>query len=415
MSDANVGKTWHASALAPVTAGNRVEKTCEARRGITVPSIYAGELCKGYLGRIASTNTCKDLRKLLASLVSHSHVPEATISEHGLNLVMAELTGIPLGKFHAMHTVLPFQKAVAPIHSWRPFASATERRAKASFNYPTRDAGSPLYLCHLCVAADVEVIGCGIWYRSHQLRGVVTCSKHGVGLRSVPPTSLLADPDTLMSTAVSIPNDIVDDALARPLSHRYSLFCELFAARTEPYTTQQMTKTISSQVLKLDPSSKNRPIRLSRFIQDQLDGRWFQEYFHQLRRVRGPSNLSSFDQAGIRIELAYPTPYYALALAALFDTTEEAMQNLAQVGAGTATAQAGGGAVRSRTMAVIGSSHLNTIRDMELSFSDRQKSDLSEALYAFANGATIKASVLGRDVTTAQVMDYLRGLVRNLE
>jgi hypothetical protein len=413
MSDANVGKTWHASALAPVTTENRVEKTREARRGITLPSIHPGELCKGYLGRVASKNTCKDLPTLLASLVSNSHLPAATISEYGLTSVIAELTGIQLGDFHSMHTVLPFQKAVAPKPSWRPFASAMEQRAKATFSYPTRAGSAPIYLCHLCVAADVEAIGCGIWYRSHQLRGTVTCTRHGVGLRSVAPTSLLADPAVLISTAVSISDDIVDDALTRPLIRRYSLFCELLAARTEPYTTQQMTRAISSQVLKLDPSSENKPIRLSRFIQDQLDGRWFQEYFHQLRRVRGVSNLSSFDQAGIRIELAYPTPYYALALAVLFDSVEEAAQNLTMQVAMphlTGTQQ-----TTSCKLVAVDEGPKNARCRRARALEDAQNSDLSDALLAFSSGASIEAAVLKRNVTTTELVDYMRLIIRGVQ
>ena len=387
MLDANVGKTDHSSSLTRVAAGNRVEKTRKGGRGISLPRIQPGELCKGYLGRVAASNAIKNLPTLLANVASLSTFAAAR-PEQGMNAILAELTGNQLGEFHAAHTILPFQKAVRPSRLWRPFASTAEPRVALTFQFPSRTSDTLLFLCPSCVAADVGGSGVSIWYRSHQLRGVVACGKHGVGLQSVPPRLIDKFPHTLLADSVAIPPDIVDDALSRPLARRYAQFCEMLAARTEPYTTEQFTAVISSRVSLLNPDAKGKPVRVSRYIQDQQDSRWLQEYFPTLQRIRGRSNLNSLDSVGIRLDLAYPTPYYALALALLFETVEEASQQLSlqtPLTSGSAEGDAAG----------------------------CPSVDMLAALAAFCKGASIEVAVQKRNVRTEDFLNHVRQLVRS--
>lgn len=298
MLDSNVSKTDHSSSLARLSTGNRVEKTREGGRGISLSRIRPGELCKGYLERIAGSNAVKDLTALLAEVASLSQLSEGH-PEQAMTAILAELTGNQLGEFHAAHTILPFQKAVRPSHLWSPFASTAEPRVALTFQFPSYTSDAPLFLCPSCVAADVEENGTSFWYRSHQLRGVVTCGKHGVGLQSVAPRSIDKFPHSMVADSVPVPRVIVDDALSRPLAKRYAQFCEMFAGRTEPYTTEQFTTAISNRVNLLDPDLKGKPIRVSRYIQDQHSSRWLQESFPKLQRIRGLSNLNSLDRVGI--------------------------------------------------------------------------------------------------------------------
>lgn len=387
MLDSNVSKTDRTSSLARLSAGNRVEKTWENGRGISLSRIRPGELCKGYLGRIAGSNAVKDLTTLLAEVASLSQFSEAP-PEQAMTAILAELTGNQLGAFHAAHTILPFQKAVRPSHLWSPFASTAEPRVALAFQFPSHTSDAPLFLCPSCVAADVEENGTSYWYRSHQLRGVVACGKHGVGLQRLAPRSIDKFPHSLVADSVPLPRDIVDDALSRPLAKRYAQFCEMFATRTEPYTTEQFTTAISNRVRLLDQEATGKPIRVSRYLQDQLGSRWLQECFPKLQRIRGLSNLNSLDRVGIRLDLAYPTPYYALALALLFETVEEASQQLSLESPST-SGPAGGGEA------------------------GRPSIDMLAALAAFSNGASIEVALQGRNVRTEDFLCYVRQLVRS--
>lgn len=386
MLDSNVSKTDHSSSLARLSSGNRVEKPRKDARGISLAQIKPGELCKGYLGRIAASNAIKDFQSLLAE-VAYLSTFAVDLPEQGMNAILAELTGSQLGEFHAAHTILPFQKAVRPSRLWRPFAYTAEPRVALTFRFPFQTSDAPLFLCPACVAADVGASGVSIWYRAHQLRGVVVCAKHDVGLKSVSPRSIDKFPHRLLADSVAVPCEIVDDALSRPLARRYAKFCEMLSKRTEPYTTEQFTAAISYRVSLIDPNAKGKPIRLSRFIQDELDSRWLQEYFPKLQRVRGMSDLNSLDRVGIRLDLAYPTPYYALALALLFDTIEDASQQLGQQVASASTA----------TREVTQGS---------------QSADMQMALSTFSQGASIEAAVRNRNVTGEEFLDYMRQLVR---
>lgn len=231
---------------------------------------------------------------------------------------------------------------------------------------------------------DVEASGGSIWYRSHQLRGVVTCGKHGVGLKSVAPRSIDKLPHSLLADLVAVPIDIVDDALSRPLARRYAQFCEMLAARTEPYTTEQFTAAISNRISLLDPATKSRPVRVSRYIQDQQDSRWLQEYFPKLQRIRGLSNLNSLDRVGIRLDLGYSTPYYALALASLFETVDDASHQLSLE-------------KPSRSRADVGDDAAGW-----------PSADMLAAPAAFSNGASVEAAVQKRNVTVDVFLDYVR-------
>lgn len=373
MLDSNVGKTDHFATLPRLPANNRVEKLRGISRGISLPRIQPGELCKGYLGRVAVSNAIKDLPSLLAAVGALSTAP-ATLQGQRTNAVLAEVTGYHLGNFHAEHTILPFQKAVRPSRLWGPFASTAEPRVALAFRFPFHTSDAPIFLCPLCAIADVETTGVSFWYRSHQLRGVVACGKHGVGLKSIAPRSIDKFPHTLLLDSVAVPLDIVDDALSRPLARRYAQFCEMLATRTEPYTTEQFTAAISTRVHLLDPDAKGKPVRVSRYIQDQQDSRWLQEYFPKLQRIRSLSNLNSFDRVGIRLDLAYPTPYYALALALLFETVDEASQQL------SLETQSQSGAAAEKYAV------------------ENPSGDMLAALASFCNGASIEAAVRKRTV-----------------
>lgn len=162
----------------------------------------------------------------------------------------------------------------------------------------------------------------------------------------------------------------------------------MFAARTEPYTTEQFTTTISNRVSLLDPDAKGKPVRVSRYIQEQHSSRWLQEYFPKLQRIRGLSNLNSLDRVGIRLDLAYPTPYYALALALLFETVEEASQQLS----------------------------LQTSLNSGASVGDATgcpSDNMLAALSAFCKGARIEVAVQKQNVRTDDFLDYVRRLVRS--
>lgn len=410
----NVGKRPRNSFDPVPASGNRVQNNVSHGRGVTLPRIRAGEISKGYLGRLAATNSCIRLPKLLAQLKYLSSCSEVEIEDSDMNTVMAALTEVETGAFLARHTLLPFQKCVVPPQSWAPFTLVTAQRARATYNFPANIPGALMFLCHMCASAEMEETGDSIWHRSHQLPGIVICSRHKVGLHSVAPTSLLRYPHQVLSNAVAINDTIVQDALVQPFICRYVHLCELFAARTEPYTTLQLTTVIGQQILKIDPGSGNKPVRLTRYIQHYLDGPWLSEFFPQLRRVRGASNLSSFDQAGTRIDLAYPTPYYCLALAVLFDTVEEVAKTLAEATTERAPSTVSNREAKSQRPSAIDRNRWvkaihGAARAADCTFNDA----IVAALIDFSTGLSIEGAAVKHDVESAEVVKHLRWIVQN--
>jgi hypothetical protein len=407
----NVGKRPQNSFDPVPASGNRVDKDVSHGRGVTLPRIRAGESSKGYLGRLAATNSSLCLATLLTQL-KHVSSSEAAIEDPGMNAVMAALTEVEPSAFLAQHTLLPFQKCVVPPKLLVPFTHVTAQRARAAYNFPANIPGALMFLCHVCVATEIEATGDSIWHRSHQLPGVVVCLRHKVGLHSVAPTTLLKYPHQILSNAVAINDAIVQDALANAFICRYMRLCELFAARTKPYTTVQLTTIIGQQVLKIDQGSAKKPVRLARYIQQYLHGPWITEFFPQLHRVRGASNLSSFDQAGTRVDLAYPTPYYCLALAVLFDTFEEVAQSLAEV---TTVPSAAGHrqATTQRPFAIDQNGWEKAMggaaRSAGLTFNDA----IVAALIDFSNGSRIEDAATKHNVAIDQVVEHIRLILQN--
>jgi hypothetical protein len=407
----NVGKRPHNSFDPILASGNRVENKVSHGRGVTLPRIRAGEASKGYLGRLAATNSCVSLATLLTQLKHLSPCSDAAIENIGMNTVMAALTDVEAGAFLARHTLLPFQKCVVPPQSWSPFRLLTAQRARAAYNFPANIPGALMFLCHVCVASEIEATGDSIWHRSHQLPGVVICSKHKVGLHSVATASLLKYPHQILSDAETINEAIVEDALANAFICRYMHLCELFAARTEPYTTLQLTTIICQRVSKIDPGSSNKPVRLTRYIQRYLNSPWVSEFFPQLQRVRGASNLSSFDQAGTRIDLAYPTPYYCLALAVLFDSVAEVAQALTAATANPAPLTIIKQNAKKQSSGRAENDCIQPINGPQRTAGVAPYDAITAALQDFSNGNSIDMAAEKNNVTSSEVVERLRWIL----
>jgi len=410
----NVGKKPHNSFDPNPAYGNRVKNNVSHLHGVTSPRIRAGEASKGYLGRLAATNSCVTLATLLTQLKHLYYCSDGEIEGSGMNTVMAALTELEPVTFLARHTLLPFQKCVVPPQSCGAFILLTAQRARAAYNFPANTPGALTYLCHVCVAEEIAETGDSIWHRSHQLPGVATCSKHMVGLHSIGATSLLRYPHQILSNAVAINEAIVEDALVNAFICRYMHLCELFAARTEPYTTLQLTTIICKQVSRIDPGSTNKPVRLTRYIQRYLDNPWFSEFFPQLRRIRGASNLSSFDQAGTRVDLAYPTPYYCLALAVLFDSVAEAVQALAAATANPEpVAKSNRKSKKEELFGRAGDDWTKPINRTPRTKGSASNDPVTAALQDFSNGKSIDRAAEKHNVTSAEVVERLRWIVQS--
>lgn len=372
---------------------------------MSLPRIHPEELSKGYLGRIAKTIGCRNVHTLLTSLASLPQLTDAP-TELEPNALIAKLTGNTLGSFLSRHTMLPFQRAVSPKKDWRPFAEATEIRAKAAFKFPTGISDVSLLLCHMCVDDDVTTTGSSIWRRNHQLRGIVACPRHKMGLSivAIVSGSLLKPPHTYLSTSVPIAAEVVQDALTRPVIARYVKFCEMFASRIEPYTTHQLTRTLLHRLWEMEPKVTGKRIRLSKFLGEYLDSPWIKLNFPQLLKERASSNLNSLDQTGLRIDLAYATPYYALALALLFETVEDAYSKLEIPQTDVRLAPM---SRRSKDKA--------GLSDALVPSSSKNDREMAKVLLAFANGASIEEAIIGSNIECHQLLECLREIVSPLK
>lgn len=410
----NVGKRPRNSFDPTPACGNRVENNGIHVHGVTLPRIRAGEVSKGYLGRLAATSSCVTLSTLLTQLKRLSSCSDGAIEGSGMNTVMAAFTDVEPAAFLARHTLLPFQKCVVPPQSFGPFVLVTAQRARAAYNFPANIPGALTYLCHVCVAEEIEESGDSIWHRSHQLPGVAVCLKHQVGLHSVAATSLLKYPHQILSNAVAVNEAIVHDALDNAFICRYMHLCELFAVRTEPYTTLQVTTIICQQVSRIDPGFSHKPVRLTRYIQRYLDSPWVSEFFPQLRRIRGASNLSSFDQAGTRVDLAYPTPYYCLALAVLFDSVAEVVQALAAATANPAPVKMSHRkSKKEQLFGRTGNDWTKPINRTPPTGGVASNDAVTAALQDFSDGDSIDRAAEKHNVTSAEVVERLRWILQS--
>lgn len=147
---------------------------------IHFPEVLPDEFLPGYAGRVARSNAI-NLRELWRQLSSRANALSPTPAVKSRTQILATVLQVEADSLAREHTALPIIRVLRRPHTGLRHADPDDARTLrlCEFNLPAR---AP-YLCSRCVIEDLAYWGLSYWRRTHQIRGILNCPKHGIALK----------------------------------------------------------------------------------------------------------------------------------------------------------------------------------------------------------------------------------------
>lgn len=291
-----------------------------------IPALLPDELAWGYLCRVGRLNKLKSLQDIYDLISGTSSLKASNEAPGSMVHVLAALAGATPDSIITGHTLLPFARAVRAAGACLSHKDADDHIGRAALTFPFRQTAK-LQLCPACVTEDIDFHGVSYWRRAHQLRGLVFCTKHACGLKSVQTKRWDVLPEHLADEAETVEPDMVEHALSSPVIRRYEEICSFFAMRARPFAMEPVSRLIQDRAQKTCPPFPTQARRMSTMALEQVGGPWLMSQFPGLHERR-TGYVDSLDRTLGKPKVPLATQYYALALALLFPTADEAMMCL---------------------------------------------------------------------------------------
>jgi TniQ len=291
------------------------------------------ETIDGYIGRLKRRNLCSSNSELFTRLASYKAID---IRDDGnLNPItfLAEVSGISLDLLTRQHTMLPCTSFV----DWFDQESevVTDFTNEKYLKSALRSWGSKAYLCPSCVKEDLDLRGITYWHRIHHLQGIDWCIKHSVALRQcIGIDSFDQSPMSALAASLTIDNENLSMERDHHLVGRYARISEaLLTEVSRPYHAADVSKLIQkwawAQGLRFP--TKRTPHLLSDWVSECFPKSWLSSHFPATRsKVKG-AFFHCIDHTYYRPTQACKFSSYVLALALIFETTDEALNALSNM------------------------------------------------------------------------------------
>lgn len=285
-----------------------------------VPEPLPDELAAGHLGRVYAINGIRQSDRETRTI--HKLVGDDGCAYQE---TLASLTGLPISHYLFHHTLLPFFRAVqvGEPFSWR--AVDQEFTVRAS-GHRANQLGAKV--CPNCIDEDISFWGFSYWRRTHQLPGVCTCPKHQTGLlRTKPSSPMKLLPQKALDSAEVLSPELYQLATENPTIKRYGEICLEFLGRERSISTIQIVSCLQQRARQLHIRSHAGVVgvHLHDIARNQAGGFWLNAHFPD---IESKGSSSSLCRTYSSRKIAYATTYYALALALLYHSTDEAFSDL---------------------------------------------------------------------------------------
>lgn len=293
------------------------------------PEVMPGEIAQGLLGRLKTINGHPSIKA-----TSHALRQEFGFSADGKALVqlpylLANAVGIAPEEFCRLHTMIPFQRAVTSHLADLSHGSASEPGI-VQFNGMSIPKHG-IRCCPCCVREDFEFWGYAYFRREHQLPGVVACSKHEELLSWTDNAdAFFASPKQILDSPVPVTHGLEPQLMAHPVVSRYVTIAEAWLSAPSPIALDKMITVLQSRASELGVrrSIKGQKRLLSDLALESCPLEWLTILVPKLKDKKPGVYQSPLDHVFNSQSKAFQSAYYALALALLFDTAEEALNRV---------------------------------------------------------------------------------------
>jgi hypothetical protein len=287
---------------------------------------HPDEFAHGYRGRLRVLNHFKSTTSLMSTLRKEMHPSETPLGKYSTATTLALAAGMPLQQLVQHHTLLPFHRAVAS--NYYNVDHGDQSTLNLINNFGTKSRRKPeTRFCLDCIKEDIDIRGYAYWRRSHQLPGVYWCCKHKQQLANSPVGSKAFDdvPYVGMASRYDFSNQDFQAIFSNHAIQRYADIMNHFLCSVRPMSLMHAKYRIAEQFKKhqIRRNKKRQKPTLTDRVCEQVSQHWLLAQFPAIKNRLARENFTPIDCIGKGYA---PQLVYALALAVLFDSSDEAIQ-----------------------------------------------------------------------------------------
>lgn len=236
---------------------------------------------------------------------------------------LAEVTGLSALHLLRQHSHYGYLRMVSVAHAGLDMSCHSDRWSNST-TLLMRSPGDKARFCPSCVSEDVGFHGIAYWRRAHQLPGLSACTKHGTVLFEVAGHWLLHKSPGQCAEAVPALQDAVVDVCARnQFVQRFVALSDMALQLTTPIAAAAIANVLSARKRALDGGGRGS---LATMVREAVPESWLAKHFPALIGRDNSDRVASIDDVLRSRHVAHATKSYLLAMAALWQSPEDAMR-----------------------------------------------------------------------------------------
>ena len=289
-------------------------------------SIRPGEFSCGYRGRLRVLNQFPSVNKIMAALRNELHPQCDSPAEYPAAATLALVAGIPVQQFVRNHSLLPFLRAIP--NKDHDVVHGDPLRQDLIGLFGTRFwRRSKVFFCEECIQTDFESSqGFAYWRRDHQLPGMTWCEQHGRQLAYNPIGKKAMDgmPTSDMQRRYEFSESEFSGLMENQIIQRYVNIVKGMLDSERPMNLIHARYLIAGKAKKigLRIGERGKKKILTDFFLDLVPEYWIKAIYPEIGNRTSGEFFTPIDNITVG---RTPVPSYALALAAFFESTDEAL------------------------------------------------------------------------------------------
>lgn len=294
------------------------------------PAPMPEELDRGYLGRVMRMNGLESTRQtidIVARMFGVEHWPRG---ERFCLAMLSMVAGQSLEQFVQRHSTIPLRRAITFTDPNTPHACPT--RWSTLFLQGMVHARPGAYFCPECALADESFHGISYWRRDHQIPGQLWCPKHLGPLHYVDDEdAFFQSPATFLDHAKIASRICVEEAIGNEFVCKYFDIASGLGERTQPlhvkFVSSALRKRADFLGLHRVAAAPTKPL-LSDLVRDSFPRKWLATVFPVLVGKTTGHLLYSLDRALFMANCTSMVWSYLLVTSVLYDSADDALNDL---------------------------------------------------------------------------------------
>ena len=286
------------------------------------------EVSSAYKGRLRWHNEWPDQLLATQNLKRALQAAGTPFEDESAFFLLAAAAGTPTTEFARLHSLLPTIKLTSDLRAGLPhgqFENACSARSLGD-SIPI----SAPQICLHCAEEDVGHWGMSWYRRTHQLRGVDWCEKHGMELvrvQSRDPFWLTPYIQVQSRSTVWVGAHCKHLQQASDFVTRYLALLSMSLLLAAPASAQTVNARLAKQAQRTGVPL-DEPHALSLRIQEQAPDAWLMRHFPELRAEIHDYRTTPVDRLLTHQHYAPDGHYTLLAMAALYEDPDTAMREV---------------------------------------------------------------------------------------